>query len=141
MSARYSATPAGLCRPRRGNWSRVGVRSAGCAYARAVLIRVLPYDPRWPVRFEHERAELEGLLAPWLSAGVHHIGSTSVPGLARIFRPAVGGHRSTTRWVAGGAIVASGYDGSPRGRWGWAPVPRSGVVRGSSGRVGATSAG
>src|SRR5829696_3097357 len=82
MSARYSATPAGLCRPRRGNWSRVGVRSAGCAYARAVLIRVLPYDPRWPVRFQHERAELEGLLAPWLSAGVHHIGSTSVPGLA-----------------------------------------------------------
>jgi GrpB-like predicted nucleotidyltransferase (UPF0157 family) len=43
---------------------------------------VLPYDPQWPVRFEQERAELERLLAPWLSAGVHHIGSTSVPGLA-----------------------------------------------------------
>ncbi len=60
----------------------VGVGFAGCAYARLVLIQVLPYDPRWPVRFEQERAELERLLAPWLSAGVHHIGSTSVPGLA-----------------------------------------------------------
>jgi GrpB-like predicted nucleotidyltransferase (UPF0157 family) len=47
-----------------------------------VLIRVLPYDPQWPVRFEQERALLERLLAPWLSAGVHHMGSTSVPGLA-----------------------------------------------------------
>lgn len=47
-----------------------------------MLIRVLSYDPQWPVRFEQERAELERLLAPWLSAGVHHIGSTSVPGLA-----------------------------------------------------------
>jgi GrpB-like predicted nucleotidyltransferase (UPF0157 family) len=47
-----------------------------------VLIRLLPYDPEWVVQFEEERAVLEGLLAPWLSAGVHHIGSTSVPGLA-----------------------------------------------------------
>lgn len=47
-----------------------------------MLIRVLPYDPEWVVRFEEERAVLERLLAPWLSAGVHHIGSTSVPGLA-----------------------------------------------------------
>jgi GrpB-like predicted nucleotidyltransferase (UPF0157 family) len=53
-----------------------------------VLIRVLPYDPEWVVRFEEERAVLERLLAPWLSAGVHHIGSTSVPGLAA--KPASG---------------------------------------------------
>lgn len=46
-----------------------------------MLIRVLPYDPEWVVRFDEERAVLERLLAPWLSAGVHHIGSTSVPGL------------------------------------------------------------
>jgi GrpB-like predicted nucleotidyltransferase (UPF0157 family) len=46
------------------------------------VIRVVPSDPEWPVRFEQERTDLERLLVPWLSAGVHHIGSTSVPGLA-----------------------------------------------------------
>jgi GrpB-like predicted nucleotidyltransferase (UPF0157 family) len=47
-----------------------------------VSIRVVPYDPGWVVRFRQERVQLERLLAPWLSGGVHHIGSTSVPGLA-----------------------------------------------------------
>ncbi len=42
---------------------------------------VFPYDPDWPRRFETERARLEEVLAPWLVAGVHHIGSTAVPGL------------------------------------------------------------
>lgn len=42
---------------------------------------VLPYDPEWPRRFEVERARLETALAPWLEQGVHHIGSTAVPGL------------------------------------------------------------
>jgi GrpB-like predicted nucleotidyltransferase (UPF0157 family) len=46
------------------------------------MVEVVPYDPDWPRRFERQRAELERLLAPWLSGGVHHIGSTSVPGLA-----------------------------------------------------------
>ena len=45
-------------------------------------IRVVPYDPDWVARFDRERALLERLLAPWLSGGVQHIGSTSVPGLA-----------------------------------------------------------
>jgi GrpB-like predicted nucleotidyltransferase (UPF0157 family) len=44
-------------------------------------IRVVQYDPEWPRRFEAQRVLLEQLLAPWLSAGVHHVGSTSVPGL------------------------------------------------------------
>ena len=43
---------------------------------------VVPYDPEWPRRFETERARLEAVLAPWLEQGIHHIGSTSVPGLA-----------------------------------------------------------
>ena len=47
-----------------------------------VPIRVVPSDPAWAVRFEEERVQLERLLAPWLSGGVHHIGSTAVPGLA-----------------------------------------------------------
>jgi GrpB-like predicted nucleotidyltransferase (UPF0157 family) len=45
-------------------------------------IAIVPYDPAWPRRFEAERALLEGVLAPWLEDGIHHIGSTAIPGLA-----------------------------------------------------------
>jgi GrpB-like predicted nucleotidyltransferase (UPF0157 family) len=48
---------------------------------RAAVV-VVPYDPGWPARFELERALLEEALAPWLDGGVHHVGSTAVPGLA-----------------------------------------------------------
>lgn len=44
-------------------------------------IVVVPYDPAWPVLFEEEAF----LLAPVLGSNLltlHHIGSTSVPGLA-----------------------------------------------------------
>ncbi len=43
---------------------------------------VVPYDPEWPRRFEEERALLERALAPWLDGGIHHIGSTAIPGIA-----------------------------------------------------------
>jgi GrpB-like predicted nucleotidyltransferase (UPF0157 family) len=46
------------------------------------VIRVVPYDPEWPRLFEAERAQLARLLEPWLEGGIHHIGATSVPGLA-----------------------------------------------------------
>ncbi len=46
------------------------------------LVTVAPYDPEWPSRFEADRALLERVLAPWLSGGVHHIGSTAIPGMA-----------------------------------------------------------
>jgi GrpB-like predicted nucleotidyltransferase (UPF0157 family) len=45
-------------------------------------LSVVPYDPAWPERFEAERALLEPILEPWLESGIHHIGSTAVPGLA-----------------------------------------------------------
>ncbi|WP_246506879.1 GrpB family protein [Actinocrinis puniceicyclus] len=45
-------------------------------------IEVREYGIDWPRRFDVERVELERLLAPWLSGGVHHIGSTAVPGLS-----------------------------------------------------------
>lgn len=45
-------------------------------------IVVVAYDPDWPRRFEAERAQLERLLAPWLTGGLHHIGSTAIPGLS-----------------------------------------------------------
>ncbi len=45
-------------------------------------IVVVPYDPEWSRLFEAERERLELLLAPWLDGGVHHIGSTSISGIA-----------------------------------------------------------
>lgn len=47
-----------------------------------MTIVVVPYDPAWPRRFDEERRLLEDVLAPWLEGGIHHIGSTAVPGLA-----------------------------------------------------------
>ena len=41
----------------------------------------MPYDPEWPRRFEAERIALERALRPWLEGGIHHVGSTAVPGL------------------------------------------------------------
>lgn len=45
-------------------------------------IDLVAYDPEWARRFEIERVLLERVLARWLAGGVHHIGSTAVPGLA-----------------------------------------------------------
>jgi GrpB-like predicted nucleotidyltransferase (UPF0157 family) len=45
------------------------------------VIAVVPYDAEWVRRFEEERALLEDVLAPWLEDGIHHVGSTAVPGL------------------------------------------------------------
>jgi GrpB-like predicted nucleotidyltransferase (UPF0157 family) len=45
-------------------------------------VRIVQYDPAWPARFEAEKRLLEEVLAPWIVGGVHHIGSTAVPGLA-----------------------------------------------------------
>jgi GrpB-like predicted nucleotidyltransferase (UPF0157 family) len=45
-------------------------------------IRVVAYDPRWPALFDAERVVLTPTLAPWTTGGIHHVGSTAVPGLA-----------------------------------------------------------
>lgn len=45
-------------------------------------IRLVPYDPAWPARYEAEAAVLRDRLGAWITGGVHHVGSTSVPGLA-----------------------------------------------------------
>lgn len=44
-------------------------------------IRLAPYDSSWPDRFAGERAALEGPIGPWATGGIHHVGSTAVPGL------------------------------------------------------------
>lgn len=44
-------------------------------------IVVVPYDPKWPLQFEAEAAALRPIFGDNLIK-LHHIGSTSVPGLA-----------------------------------------------------------
>lgn len=45
-------------------------------------IRIVPYDSAWPTRFGEERGRLEEAIGPWIAGGIHHLGSTAVPGLA-----------------------------------------------------------
>jgi GrpB-like predicted nucleotidyltransferase (UPF0157 family) len=45
-------------------------------------ILILPYSASWPTAFEAERAALESAIGAWASGGIHHVGSTAVPGLA-----------------------------------------------------------
>lgn len=44
------------------------------------MIKVVPYDPKWPKIFAQEAALIETALGK-NCLGIHHIGSTSVPGL------------------------------------------------------------
>ena len=44
-------------------------------------VRIVPYDPAWPARFEEERAALTRALGDAATGGIHHVGSTAVPGL------------------------------------------------------------
>jgi GrpB-like predicted nucleotidyltransferase (UPF0157 family) len=41
-----------------------------------------PYDPAWPARFAREADLLTRAIAPWITGGVHHVGSTAVPGMS-----------------------------------------------------------
>jgi len=45
------------------------------------VITVVPYDPAWPEHYRREQQHLAEALGPAV-ADLHHIGSTSVPGLA-----------------------------------------------------------
>jgi GrpB-like predicted nucleotidyltransferase (UPF0157 family) len=45
-------------------------------------VAVVPYDPRWPERFEQERRHLLSCLPPDLIGRIEHFGSTAVPGLS-----------------------------------------------------------
>lgn len=44
-------------------------------------IRLSAYDQSWPARFEEERVALEDGIGEWIVGGIHHVGSTAVPGL------------------------------------------------------------
>ncbi len=45
------------------------------------MIRIVPYDPDWPVQFEAERARLSDALGA-VALRIEHNGSTAVPGLS-----------------------------------------------------------
>ena len=44
-------------------------------------VEIVEYDPEWPMVFEREAKAILEQCRPWIT-DVHHIGSTSVPGLA-----------------------------------------------------------
>ncbi|GAB5562583.1 MAG: hypothetical protein SynsKO_42300 [Synoicihabitans sp.] len=45
-------------------------------------IQIVAYDSRWLRLFVEEREALRGVLDPWLTGTIEHIGSTAVPGLS-----------------------------------------------------------
>jgi GrpB-like predicted nucleotidyltransferase (UPF0157 family) len=45
-------------------------------------VRIVPYDPAWRDTFVTERRLLQDALGDRVVGGIHHVGSTAVPGLA-----------------------------------------------------------
>lgn len=80
-------------------------------------VEVVPYDPCWPAQFEAEAAALRAIFGDQLVT-IHHIGSTSVPGLAAKpiidMIPVV--RDVTELWRCNPALVERGY--TPRGEFG-----------------------
>jgi GrpB-like predicted nucleotidyltransferase (UPF0157 family) len=42
-------------------------------------IRIVSYDPQWPVRYEEERAALEAGIGPWVKGGLAGLGYLYAP--------------------------------------------------------------
>jgi GrpB-like predicted nucleotidyltransferase (UPF0157 family) len=86
-------------------------------------VRVVPYDHRWPQLFAGERDQLAGVLGSGATA-IHHIGSTSVPGLCAkpvidvlVETPDLGTIDRLTPRVEALGYVAKGEYGIPRRRY------------------------
>jgi GrpB-like predicted nucleotidyltransferase (UPF0157 family) len=45
-------------------------------------VRIEPANPAWPALFAAEASQIERVIGPWITGGIHHVGSTAVPGLA-----------------------------------------------------------
>lgn len=45
------------------------------------VVRLVPHDAAWAARFEEEADRIRAAVGPWITGGVHHVGSTAVPGL------------------------------------------------------------
>ncbi|WP_027346145.1 GrpB family protein [Hamadaea tsunoensis] len=87
------------------------------------MIEVAGYDEAWAGQFAAERERLAAALGPWLDkAGIEHIGSTSVPGLAAkpIIDILCGVRDLATADAALGPMAALGYahdDHRPDALW------------------------
>jgi DNA-binding IclR family transcriptional regulator/GrpB-like predicted nucleotidyltransferase (UPF0157 family) len=46
------------------------------------VVQIVHYDPDWPACFSAEHALLTAAIGDWAVGGIHHVGSTSVSGLA-----------------------------------------------------------
>jgi GrpB-like predicted nucleotidyltransferase (UPF0157 family) len=44
-------------------------------------VRLVPHDAGWATLFEEEAGHLRQVIGAWVTGGVHHVGSTAVPGL------------------------------------------------------------
>lgn len=45
-------------------------------------IFLVPYDPNWPTKFQKEKELLEKTLGKYITGGIYHVGSTSIPGIS-----------------------------------------------------------
>jgi GrpB-like predicted nucleotidyltransferase (UPF0157 family) len=45
-------------------------------------VRIVRYDVEWPARFAVEAEAIQTVIGPWITGGIHHVGSTAVPGLS-----------------------------------------------------------
>lgn len=82
VTRRATAPAAAAGRPQTvGMGPQPGAAEAWPAWA-TEPVRIVAPDPAWATRGAAASAWLGGVLAPWLVAGVHHVGSTAVPGLA-----------------------------------------------------------
>lgn len=82
-------------------------------------IEVVPYDPAWPARFQVESELLAKAVGPWIDGGIHHVGSTAVPGLAAkpVVDVMVGVRRLDAARGAFDALAALGYWYFPYREW------------------------
>lgn len=76
------------------------------------MIELVPYDEEWPARFNQARDRIAAVLP---GAQIHHVGSTSVPGL--ISKPTIDVMVCLPTWVPGPDVVAAlgsiGYEARP----------------------------
>ena len=45
-------------------------------------ISIVPYNQRWIQEYEQEKKLIAQTIGDYITGGIHHVGSTSVPGLS-----------------------------------------------------------
>lgn len=45
-------------------------------------INLVPYNPGWPEKFEKENKLIDSSIGPFITGGIHHVGSTAIPGMS-----------------------------------------------------------